>query len=177
MGEIIQWRKTTFNDRVEVSSCGQVRKKVNDRHPERRQYFVYRTYDDKDGYKCLRIDNKKWLVHRLVYATWCGSLLPGLVVCHLNGDRTNNCCDNLKQASQRENISHKDIHGTAQRGEKHPRAIMTNKEMARLKRLYASLPRSNSGRIQHGAALSLAKQENVSPHIIRDLGRGWRHVG
>lgn len=176
MAEIIQWRKTTFDDRIEVSSCGQIRKKINENHPERRQYFVYKTHDDKDGYKCLRINSKKWLVHRLVYATWCGPLLRGLVVCHLDGDCTNNHRDNLKQASQRENISHKDIHGTAQRGEKHPRAIMTDSEVARLKKMFAQLPRSNSGRIRRGAVVALAKQENVSPQYISDISRGWHHV-
>lgn len=171
-----EWRKTSFDPRVEVSACGSVRKKINDAHPERRQHFTYRTYKDKDGYKCLVTGQKKWIVHRLVYATWCGPLVDGLVVCHLDGDRKNNHWKNLKQASQRENISHKNIHGTAQRGEKHPRAIMTDKQMSRLKELYAALPRSSSGRIQRGAALSLATQENVSVNIVRDLGRTWTHV-
>jgi hypothetical protein len=173
---VTDWRKTTFDQRIEVSSCGLVRKKINDNHPERRQYFTYRTYEDKDGYKCLRIANKKWIVHRLVYETWCGPLVSGLVVCHLDGDCKNNHWRNLKQASQRENISHKNIHGTAQRGEKHPRSIMTDEQAAHLRRFYERLPRSASGRIRRGAAVALAKQENVSARVIYDLGRTWLHV-
>lgn len=62
-----------------------------------------------DGY--IRIELKyekgkarKFLVHRLVYQAFVGKLKEGLVIDHIDGNRSNNHCTNLRLCTQKENI-------------------------------------------------------------------------
>lgn len=124
---------------------------------------------DKDGYKCLRIANKKWLIHRLVYLLFVGPLLPGLVVCHIDNNRSNNCWENLLQSTQKINISHKRLHGTHQAGETHPSARHTKNQIDAVKRALSEAARSKTGRLRKGEAIRIAQETGVSLHTIHDL--------
>ena len=55
------------------------------------------------GYGRVAIDGKEWLIHRLVYQTHIGPLLPGLVIMHMDDNKNNNSISNLKQGTQDEN--------------------------------------------------------------------------
>jgi hypothetical protein len=55
---------------------------------------------------------KRIAVHILVARTFHGPRPDGLVVAHLDGDKANNCADNLSYVSHRQNIEHKRAHGT-----------------------------------------------------------------
>lgn len=64
-----------------------------------------------DGYVRydLRLPNegrKKYFGHRLVYETFCGNLIDGLVINHIDGNKTNNHMDNLEQISVQKNQEH-----------------------------------------------------------------------
>jgi hypothetical protein len=48
---------------------------------------------------------KLFLIHRLVYQSFKGELMKGLVIDHINGIKTQNNLDNLQQISARENIA------------------------------------------------------------------------
>lgn len=81
---------------------------------------------NKGQYKeyCLTIDGKKrsLLGHRLVYETFIGALEQGKVINHKDGNKENNCVDNLEQITAKENIlhsyytinSHKEVRQVAQ---------------------------------------------------------------
>ena len=60
------------------------------------------------GYLSSQICGQKWLVHRIVKITFHG--LPASAaawqVNHLDGDRSNNCLDNLEYVTQSENTRH-----------------------------------------------------------------------
>lgn len=174
----IEWRGVPDASGYEVSSSGDVRKRINATHPERRQSMLRRQSIDKDGYRYLRIGGRKWLVHRLVYVAFIGPLEPGLVVCHRDGSRDNNCAENLQQATQRENISHKVAHGTHQVGEKHGRATITTERAKALKDALAASPRSATGRLKRGIRTLLAERFGISRHVIADIecGKTWRHA-
>lgn len=174
----IEWRAVPWLPAYEVSNFGEVRKRINATHPERRQLMLMRLYADKDGYLYLRLTGQKWLVHRLVYAVFCGPLVRGLVVCHRDGNKQNNSAENLLQATQRENISHKREHGTWQAGERHPRAKHTDAQVAQVKAALAQTSRSKTGRLKRGEAGAIAATYGVSIHTVRDLAsKGyWRHV-
>lgn len=47
---------------------------------------------------------KKFLVHRLVYQAFVGELKEGLVIDHIDGNRSNNHHTNLRLCTQKENI-------------------------------------------------------------------------
>lgn len=174
----IEWRATPWAASYEVSNTGEVRKRINATHPERRQTMAMRTFEDKDGYLYLRLTGQKWLVHRLVYAVFCGSLVPGLVVCHRDGNKKNNSAGNLLQTTQRENISHKREHGTWQAGERHPRAKYTETEIAAIKARIANARFTATGRIKRGEGQRLADELGVPNDLISALahGRSWKHV-
>lgn len=52
------------------------------------------------------------LVHRIVMATFVGPCPEGMVVCHIDGDASNNRLDNLMYGTCSENELHKEGHGT-----------------------------------------------------------------
>lgn len=163
------WKQHPDDKRVWVSPEGRVFKKINDKHPERRQWMEYAQDTDKDDYKTVRIRGRKWLIHRLVYLLFVGPLDPTLVVCHCDGNQQNNHWGNLLQATQQENISHKVEHGTHQAGEDHPRAIHTNEQIAAARAAIALAPRSRTGRLKRGEAARIAKLTSVSIHTVHDL--------
>jgi hypothetical protein len=161
-----------------ISPDGRVFQRVNLNHPERRQWFERKVDIDKDGYARTSVMGKNKLVHRLVFETWHGPLVEGLVICHLDGSRRNNHPSNLTQATQKENIGHKREHGTWQIGETHPRAKLTDNKALTIKRLLASSERSATGRLRRGEAGRIAAAAEASIHAVYDLERkrGWNHV-
>ena len=64
----------------------------------------------KDGYRewCLSINGKKksYLAHRLIYETFIGELQEEYVINHKDGNKLNNCVDNLEQITYQENTNH-----------------------------------------------------------------------
>lgn len=57
----------------------------------------------------LRLPNegkKHYLAHRLVYETFCGNLVDGLVINHIDGNKLNNHMDNLEQITIQKNQEH-----------------------------------------------------------------------
>lgn len=172
------WRQVPWAGHYWVSPKGEVGRRINVNHPERRQFLVLRQYADKDGYLYIRLDGVKWLVHRLVYAVFVGKLQPGLVVCHRDGSRTNNLPSNLLQASQRENISHKQQHGTWQFGELHPRSLVTDSCAALVKQMIGAALRSTTGRLRRGESKRIADEAGVSVHLVQSISsaKAWHHV-
>ena len=67
------------------------------------------------GYKFVHLSPEKRTdyVHRLVALAFLGPLPEGMVVCHNDGDPTNNRADNLRYATQSENEKDKIRHGTS----------------------------------------------------------------
>jgi hypothetical protein len=164
------WKPTLIDGRYEVSDAGDVRKRINATHPERRQYVVLKQDTDRDGYKVIRIAGHRHRVHRLVYSAFIGPLHDGLVICHLNNDRADNRPVNLLQATQQENIAHKKNHGTCQSGERHPNATMSNQKAMEVKEELARARRVK-GRLARGEAQRIAARHCISKAIVFGLSR------
>lgn len=70
-------------------------------------------YTTNQGYKHISIldnvgEHRKLSVHRIVWAKYGDSKLnKNLVLNHKDGDKTNNCIDNLEQVTQKENNLHR----------------------------------------------------------------------
>lgn len=171
-------KPTKEDPAVWITEAGDVWRRVNRSHPERRQWVKRKPEIDKDGYARLSIKGKNYFVHRLVYSLFIGDLVEGLVVCHVNGDKRDNSAPNLLQATQAENIGHKRGHGTWQFGENHPRAKATEADVRRVKDRLDRAARLTNGRLARGEPSRIAMQEGVSIHLVYDLNRnrGWHHV-
>lgn len=156
---------------VWVLPNGRVIKRINKRHPERRQWLEFSQYLDKDGYAMVRIANKNWRVHRLVYLLFVGPLKDEQVICHVDGDKTNNHWENLMQSTQAVNISHKFAHGTMLCKERHPRSIHTSDQVNAIRQALLEAPRSPTGRLKRGFAKQIADQFGASIHLVHDLCR------
>lgn len=163
---------------VWVTEYGEVWKRTNRSHPERTQWKQRKLEVDTDGYLRASIKGRHYHIHRLVYQLFIGSLADGLVICHKNGKRDDNRAQNLLQATQAENISHKRLHGTWQLGSRHPRALITEGDALAVKKLLSDAKRSPNGRISRGEHIKISIKTGVSLHIVRDIySKGaWSHV-
>ena len=156
---------------VFVGVSGTVWKRRGPRSRSSDKWKVLKPFFDKDGYARIPVCGAKIHVHRLVYLIHRGPLIAGLVVCHLDGDRTNNHANNLLQTTQKENIGHKRLHGTHQIGEKHPKALMTNAKAEQVARAVIAAERSKANRMKHGEAQRISAELGVSIYAVYNFSR------
>ena len=95
-----------------------------------------------NGYLCVPISingtEKRMLVHRLVMLAFVGQ--SDMQVNHKDGNKQNNHIDNLEYCTPSQNIKHSfSIGKSSNKGDKHPKSKLTNKQAAEIIR------RSNSG--------------------------------
>lgn len=83
---------------------------------------------DTDGYACVDVSDKgtrrRLRVHRLV----AHYFLPSRPsqrheICHIDGNKLNNDCENLRWGTRKENADDRTRHGRTSKGEKHSAAI------------------------------------------------------
>lgn len=137
--------------------------------------IVLKPDSDKDGYLHVslkipgRETSKRYSVHRMVLTTFNGKPpTAGHVCAHWDGDRTNNCLENLRWATQSDNLKDKHRHGTAFVGSAHPRASIDEQKAAEIKKL-----------LQTGLTLKdVARASGSTFYVVADIssGRSWRHV-
>ena len=86
--------KKEYNNKYNfyVSNLGRVM--INDR--------LSKIHEDRDGYLTVRVNNKKQMVHRLVYEYFGTDFNKGYHIHHIDGNKQNNCIDNLECISQSE---------------------------------------------------------------------------
>jgi len=65
-------------------------------------------------------------IHQIVAEAFLGPRPPGFDVCHSDGVRENNSVGNLRYATRSENLADREKHGTHQRGERNPSAVLSN---------------------------------------------------
>lgn len=162
-----QWRPTEGIPGYEVSDRGRLRSLL------RGNPRLVKGWIDRDGYLrvslWVRRSYVNRLVHRLVATAFNGPSPEGLpVCCHNDGNKSNNRPENLRWATQAQNIADKALHGTEQIGSRHPRAIVDEQRIARVKQLLRSGARSTT----------ISRETGVSLHVVRDVRRNrtWRHV-
>lgn len=77
-------------------------------------------------------------VHRFVLEAFVGPCPPGLECRHLDGDRGNNRLSNLCWGTTQENAEDRVRHGTTNRGERHPMALLTEEEVRWVRTRFAA---------------------------------------
>ena len=91
-----KWNKikisSTNKYKFYVSNLGRI--KINNR--------LSKIYIDLDGYLNVKIDNKRRLIHRLVYEYFSNDFNPNYHIHHIDGNKQNNHIDNLECISPSE---------------------------------------------------------------------------
>lgn len=122
------WARYPHIDGIYVSKDGRVFSSISAK--ERKQYKT------NSGYLCVHAEyGKNKTVHSMVLETWSGPRPKDFEASHLNGIKTDNRLSNLKWCSRSENQFHRVAHGTDNRGEKHPLAILSKKDFPAILRL------------------------------------------
>lgn len=149
------YKKNTLDD-YEITEKGEV---IN-KHTKR----VIKPQPNGKGYYRVGIGEKLMFVHRLVAEKYIPNPDNLPQVNHKDGNKSNNCVDNLEWVSNCENRKHAVQRGLQIHGEKCPWAKLTL-ENANYIRNHPEMTRNE-----------LAKKFNISPHTISDIrnGRSWK---
>ena len=101
--ELLEQREEVYkflnpDNRVIISSKGKVLVKEN-----KGFYRLVKTFKDLNGYDCVTLQNRTYLVHSLVAESFLGTP-SGLLstIKHVNGDKSDNSVSNLKYYSPEE---------------------------------------------------------------------------
>jgi hypothetical protein len=66
---------------------------------------------DRSGYKRIRINNRQYLLHRILWVLRNNKDIPnGMEIDHINGIKSNNSLDNLRIVSREENQQNRKCH-------------------------------------------------------------------
>lgn len=112
-------------------------------------------------------------VHRLVAEAFIENPENKEQVNHIDGNKKNNCVDNLEWCTCTENIRHAWANGlhNAFHGEEHPNSKLTNEQVIWIKENY------KKGDREFGAsAISRRLGVSISPIYNIIHGKGWKHI-
>lgn len=107
-------------------------------------------------------------VHHLVLLAFVGPRMAGQECRHLDGNEFNNQLDNLCWGTKEENEADKILHGTHNRGSRHPLSKINEETAAEIKRLLRSGVKPKQ----------IASQLSVPVQTVYNINAGsvWRHV-
>lgn len=166
------WKVIPFAPDYEVSDQGEVRR-ATARKGHTVGQPVQITADDH-GYRRVNLWSRGKLktvrLNRLVCLVFLGDPpSPKHHAAHGNGDKSDNSLSNLRWATKAENEADKVLHGTDNRGIKHPLAKLTEEQV----RAIREAPR------RHGIGAELARKFGVHRNTINEIRRGdkWTSVG
>ena len=117
----------------------------------------------KEGHQTAR------RIHSLVAETFLGKRPESLETCHNNGNRTDNCLNNLRYDTPKNNQADRKKHNTATIGERNGGSKLTTDDVLEIKRLFKSTSLTHK---------EIGNQFGVCPGTIRhiDTGHTWSHV-
>ncbi len=161
------WKSVVgFEGHYEVSDAGRVRRKSTGR--------ILRPQNSTTGYLHVQLttngrpSNKK--IHRLVLEAFGGK--SGGDAAHQDGNRLNNCFDNLKWMSRKDNCAQKALHKTKIFGDKCHLSRLTERQAKLVLRM------SLLGVTDNSIAKFYGKRWGCSEAAIYAIQRGlsWQHL-
>lgn len=90
------WKDVCINSKYQISNLGNFKKgnkKING--------WIQNT-----GYRTVNINSKKYSIHRLVAEAFIDNPENKPFVNHIDGNKLNNCVDNLEWCTNKENVQH-----------------------------------------------------------------------
>lgn len=94
------WKDVEGHTDYQVSNLGKIRSKKTG------IYKNLTLYVNNKGYIQVSLDNKKYLLHRLIAQAFINNKNIDLVVNHIDGNKKNNNINNLEWCTTKENIQH-----------------------------------------------------------------------
>ena len=160
------WKKTIHSEDYEVSNLGRVRSTIKG------ITRILKSSKSQSGYFRVTIKGKSKKIHILVLETFCGVRPIGLEACHNDGNKQNNCVDNLRWDTPLNNTKDKKDHGTNPTGSKNPFSVLTEGDVLFIRNNYKRVSYRKSNKKE------LAKKFNVSACTIQEVvhRRSWKHV-
>jgi len=158
------WRKVPGYPNYQVSQDGQVRSLTRNK--------LLAQAKNKRGYRLVNLYRdgrpRNFLVHRLVASAFIAVIPEGWEVNHKDGDKNNNAVDNLEIVTPEQNRLHAKRHGLLRRGERNPRAKLTEAEVREIRRR----------RAEGESVTLLARNYYVGERAIFLICRRetWKHV-
>ena len=154
-----------YEGRYQVSSSGQVK------GPRK----ILKPFVSRFGYAEVNLHKqgkaKIALVHRLVAQAFLLNSKGSPCVNHLDGDKGNNCVDNLEWCTHQENTNHAILTGLRDtRGENNGYAKLTKFQVGRLRLLKSIFPRIKQKDL---GKLFSVNQGHTGKILRRDL---WSHI-
>lgn len=103
-----EWREHPNRPDVYVSDTGIIAKNVRGRVIIKEQYIMNSGYlaVSIEDYRTRKSKNSNYLVHRLVAETFVENPFNKQYVNHIDGNKFNNCADNLEWVTRSENMRH-----------------------------------------------------------------------
>lgn len=159
----------------EASASGEIRHAVSHQYCPIKQFGL-------GGYKDVRLllaGTSKWFsVHRLVCAAIHG--LPPIgqpYAAHGDGDSTNNCADNLRWASPKENGQDTKRHGTCKGNLPPSRAKLSAEEVKDIRVFCHRTKRTLKGQLPKGVCRDLGKKYGCTSENISAINAGKSWIG
>lgn len=146
-----EWRSLPeWEGGYEVSSLGRLKSLARNspvRRPNGRWDLIKRRekimspFPNAKGYLCTTLSfggKRKTMavVHHLVASAFLGPRPPGALVCHSNGNLSDNRADNLRYDTPQGNQADRDIHGRTRKWERHHRAVLTSDQVREIRATY-----------------------------------------
>ena len=130
--------------------------------------YELKSRPDRNGYLDVGLNGVRKRVHRLIADTFIIHDVSKNVVNHIDGNKQNNCVDNLEWCTSQENNQHSYDTGLHKKGQDHANSKLTREQVIEIKTL---------GR--YDTAKNIGKKYNVSKFTINDIfkGRTWKDVG
>jgi len=132
-----------------------------------------KTSMNKFGYEKVKLSvNGKSIhtrIHRIVAETYILNPENKPQVNHIDGNKMNNCVNNLEWNTSKENTQHAINNNLMAKGEKSYRSILSQKEVKEIRDKYTPYKYPFS---------KLAKEYGVSPTCIKHIiyNKSWKHI-
>ena len=154
------WKR--ISEKYEASSDGHIRNAESG--------HVLKEFMHKDGYYRTQFDGKTQTVHRVIAKAFVPKIEGKDFVNHKDGNKQNNCADNLEWVTRSENQKHAyKMNLRSSKGEKNPRSILNQNDADNIRAEYIK------GDEEFGET-GLAKKYGVSRQTISAVicGTTWK---
>lgn len=137
------WKDIPNLPGYQASNLGQIRsvdrwmQRKIDKNPFLKKGKILTPLDNGNGYLGVNIKGTRYYIHRLVLSTFCPDHTQEQTdVNHKDGNKSNNCLDNLEWCTKTENNFHAYNTGLHSSGEKHPQSKYSNDLICFIKEEY-----------------------------------------